>query len=133
MAWLASNGPVSRRVCALSSLKGDRMKIQNLLAASALTAAIAVLPGPAMAAPSYIGPSGYLLTPDAMVAPNLNFDLGYHFIDVDAGPEASFTHGTLGLLDHLEVTGSWFNVHGSSAVDAGWLSAKATLLKRNSP
>jgi hypothetical protein len=109
------------------------MKIRNVLAASLLTAALAVLPGPAMAAPSYIGPSGYLLTPDATVAPNLQFDLGYHYIDVDSGPNASFVHGNLGLLDHVEVTGTWFNLHGSSRADAGWLSAKGTLLKPSSP
>jgi hypothetical protein len=114
----------------------------KILATAVLAAAaIAVPVGSAMAAPNYLGPSGYMLTPDASVTPNMCFNAGYHYISDNNSrrtlvpgfsPIHSFA-GNLGIGNFLEIGGSHLLFSNAQALDTTWLNAKASVLGPNSP
>jgi len=125
------------------------MNIKKILAATALVAGLAALPTAASATPNFLGPSGYILTPDASVTPAGCVNIGYHYFDVDKFiptrnrgifdvPDFQVLGGNIGLFDRLEVGGSWFNRHNDDLLsgpngDAVWLNAKLAVLRQDSP
>lgn len=112
--------------------------VRSLLAASALL----LVPGAAMAAPNFIGPSGFILTPDATVTPAGCFNLGYHYLNIGTQrdrregigcPDVSTIAGNLGVANHFEIGGNWLEVNGVPQADAAWLNMKAEVLGPKSP
>jgi hypothetical protein len=98
-----------------------------------LAGLLAVLPAPALAAPGYLGPSGYILTPDAMVAPDRCLNGGFHFFENDRGRDFSAAAANYGIGDRFEVGATFFNVHGPGSSTDFWLNGKASLLKPDQP
>lgn len=86
--------------------------MRNLL----LTIAILLIAttGPSMAASSYLGPTGNIVTPDALVVPQGTWELGYHqFVEVFADVDFITTSVNYGLLPNLEVGGA-FTTNGEN-------------------
>lgn len=86
----------------------------------------------AVAAPSYFGPTGNILTPDSEITPHPGFDIGYHrftdFLDV-ADLDANVVHGNFALTPDVEVGLSWFdsdNDDSEVAVNGKWRIVRET-------
>jgi len=72
-----------------------------------IVAVLMLVAGAVYAAPSYLGPSGNILTPDELTVPQGNFSIGYHVIfDIGfSGTERDLNvfHGHYGLTPNIEV------------------------------
>lgn len=63
---------------------------------------------PVLAASSYLGPTGNIATPDALVVPAGTWELAYHqFIEVFADVDLISTSVNYGLTPNFEVGGAW--------------------------
>jgi len=76
-------------------------------------------------APSFFGPTGNILTPDAITAPMHGFDVGYHgFFNMgDAESDLNVFHGNIGLTPNIEVGAAWFDPDtgdGDLAINGKW-------------
>ena len=88
------------------------MRVLIVLVVLCLVMAVSV-----QAAPSYLGPTGNILTPDTLTAPAKGFDIGYHFLSDTFGSDVdrSIVHGNIGLTPAIEVGLSWVDDnHGGS-------------------
>jgi hypothetical protein len=110
---------------------------QCLIAAGSVVA----LSGAAMAAPapSYLGPTGYILTPNAEVTPGGCANIGYHFFDFAGGPNrlgasnVSAAHANIGLGDRLELGYTRLIFHDNFTPSANLANAKLSVLGAKSP
>ena len=85
------------------------MRVLIVLIVLCLVTAVSV-----QAAPSYLGPTGNILTPDTLTAPASGFDIGYHFLS-DFGGDTSIVHGNIGLTPAIEVGASWRDSSGGGS------------------
>src|SRR5205823_2320806 len=95
--------------------------VRNAVAASLLAGALAAIPGAASAAPNFFGPSGFIVTPDAMVVPAGCLNAGYHYFSVDqeainefgvrTAPSFDTIKGNVGIANLLEIGGTGYQVH----------------------
>jgi hypothetical protein len=101
-----------------------------------LTALLLLGAGSVLAAPSYLGPSGNIMTPDELTTPSPGFDIGYHrFVDLDfigVTTDLDVVHGNFGLTPNIEVGLSWVDVRDNGGSDLAingkwrWLDETAT-------
>ncbi len=96
---------------------------------------VAVLAVPGMAAPSYLGPSGNILTPDALTVPQGSLSVGYHSIqDLNVGggdSDLNVWHGHFGLLPNVEVGISGVDTENDNevAINGKWRFVDETATK----
>lgn len=117
--------------------------VRNAVAASLLAGALAALPGAASAAPNFIGPSGFIMTPDAMVVGAGCANVGYHYFNLDrrevidfaplTAPDFDTIEGNVGVTHYFEIGGTGFQLHRNDSDYRGWLNAKASPLPAKSP
>lgn len=72
-----------------------------------LTALLLLGVSSVQAAPSYLGPSGNIMTPDELTTPSPGFDVGFHrFLDFGfrgTSSDLDVIHGNFGLTPNIEV------------------------------
>jgi hypothetical protein len=94
-------------------------------------AAAAILGGaiPAAAAPTILGPTGFIVTPDCNVVRHGVASVGYHYLNPGTlGPNPSSLGKTnVGIGDHFEVGGTFVGTSGPSGPSGVWGNAKASL------
>src|SRR5215471_9052615 len=73
--------------------------LRNALIAAAI-ALPAALQAPAMAAPSVLGPNGYIFTPDGLTTPGGCIAFGYHHAEGDLFPFVNTTHNGPSVAFH---------------------------------
>lgn len=95
-----------------------------VVAAAALGAAL-----PAAAAPTVLGPTGFILTPDCNVVRHGVVNTGYHYVQPGPlGPNpTSLGKLNAGLSDHLEIGGTFVGTSGPSGPAGAWGNAKVSL------
>jgi hypothetical protein len=108
--------------------------MKKVLATAVIAAAAALVPGAAMASPNYLGPTGYILTPNAKVVPNMCVELGYHWLDSSNQgrfvPNVSQIHsfkGNMGFGNFLEIGGSHWRFPSIAGFNTTQLNAKAAI------
>jgi hypothetical protein len=95
---------------------------------------------PTPTSPSILGPTGYILTPNAEIAgggeTNFAMAFGYDLVDNDSafsGPNVNYYKVNMGLFKHLEVGGTFTHINGFGTFDTAYLNAKANILKPCGP
>jgi len=76
--------------------------------------ALVALSAGAQAAPSYFGPTGNIMTPDALTTPMSGFDVAYHRFFSD-NSDLNVVHANIGLSRNIEVGASWFDPEDGDA------------------
>jgi hypothetical protein len=91
---------------------------------------------PTPTSPSILGPTGYILTPNAEIAgggeTNFAMAFGYDLVDNDSafsGPNVNYYKVNMGLFKHLEVGGTFTHINGFGTFDTAYLNAKANIFK----
>lgn len=105
--------------------------LKSVVATAVVAGGAALLSGPAAAAPTYLGPTGFVLTPDCNVTRHWRITSGYHYLGrgiLDAAPASTFVVNA-GILDHLEVGATGVKINGDEGFDAGWLNAKLSVFR----
>jgi hypothetical protein len=120
------------------------MNVRNLLAGTAL-AAVGLFSGVAHAdhdgvikSSNFLGPTGYIMTPNAYVQSDTSFSIGTHFVrGAEIGrvrlPDVAVVHGTLGLFDWAEVGGAYRIVFDNPVPNAAYMNAKVRLTPASFP
>jgi hypothetical protein len=97
---------------------------------------------PTPTSPSILGPTGYILTPNAEIAgggkDNVAVAMGYDLVDNDTAfgqgaPNTNYYKVNLGLFRHLEVGGAFTHINGFGTFDTSYLNVKANVFSPCSP
>lgn len=113
------------------------MNVRSVLSATALAAGLCAVPGAAMAAPapSYLGPTGYILTPNAEVTPASCVNIGAHnFVIPTVSPSrVTSAHGNIGIGNRLELGYTRLTFHDQFTPNVNLANAKLAVLGPSAP
>ena len=114
------------------------MNVRSVLSATALAAGLCAVPTAAMAqapAPSYLGPTGYILTPNADVTPAGCVNIGAHnFVLPTVSPSrVTSAHGNIGIGNRLELGYTRLTFHDQFTPNVNLANAKLAVLGPTSP
>lgn len=107
------------------------MRASGLAGLAVVAAAFLGAGVPAEAAPTVLGPTGFILTPDCNVVRHGVVNVGYHYLNPGTlGPNpSSLGKINAGVGDHLELGGTFVGTSGPTGPSGVWGNAKVSLYK----